>query len=54
MKLCLQPNGLERTGGPEQFARILAEITRAAEDAGFDRIGVTDYLWQHPIMGAGG
>ena len=54
VKLCLQPNGLDRTGGLEQFARILAEITRAAEDAGFDRIGVTDYLWQHPIMGAGG
>ena len=51
MKLGLQPNGLDRTGGPEQFAGILAEITRAAEEAGFDRIGVADHLWQHPIMG---
>ena len=24
---------------------------RAAEEAGFDRIGVADHLWQHPIMG---
>lgn len=29
----------------------LADIVRAAEDAGFDTISVTDHLWQHPIMG---
>jgi F420-dependent oxidoreductase-like protein len=26
-------------------------IARTAEDCGFDRIGVADHLWQHPIMG---
>ena len=51
VKLGLQPNGLDWTGGSEQFAGILAEITRAAEEAGFDRIGVADHLWQHPIIG---
>ena len=51
VKLGLQSNGLDRTGGPEQFAGILAKIIRAAEEAGFDRIGVADYIWQHPIMG---
>ena len=51
MKLELQLNGLDWTGEPEQLAGILAEITRAAEEAGFDRIGVADHLWQHPIMG---
>ena len=29
----------------------LAEIGGVAEEAGFDRIGVADHLWQHPIMG---
>ncbi len=51
VKLGLQPNGLNRIGELEQLTEILAEITRAAEEAGFDRIGVADHLWQHPIMG---
>ena len=51
MKLGLQLNSFDWTGGPERFGRTLTEIARAAEEAGFDRIGVADHLWQHPIMG---
>ena len=51
MKLGLQLNGFDWAGGPEGFGRNLADIGGAAEEAGFDRIGVADHLWQHPIMG---
>ena len=51
MKLGLQLNSFDWTGGPERFGATLAEIARAAEKAGLDRIGVADHLWQHPIMG---
>ncbi|MDQ3865073.1 MAG: LLM class F420-dependent oxidoreductase [Actinomycetota bacterium] len=51
MKLGIQLNSFDWSGGPECFGRNLADIGRAAEEAGFDRIGVADHLWQHPIMG---
>jgi F420-dependent oxidoreductase-like protein len=51
MKLGVQLNSFDWTGGPERFGRTLADIGRVAEEAGFDRIGVADHLWQHPIMG---
>ena len=51
MKLGLQLNSFDWKGGPARFARTLADIARAAEEAGFDRIGVADHVWQHPIMG---
>jgi alkanesulfonate monooxygenase SsuD/methylene tetrahydromethanopterin reductase-like flavin-dependent oxidoreductase (luciferase family) len=51
MKLGLQLNSFDWAGGPERFASNLAEIGEAAEEAGFDRIGVADHVWQHPIMG---
>jgi F420-dependent oxidoreductase-like protein len=51
MKLGIQLNSFDWTGGPERFARNLADIGRVAEEAGFDRIGVADHVWQHPIMG---
>ncbi len=50
MKLGLQLNSFDWNGGPERFGATLAEIARAAEEAGFDRIGVADHVWQHPIM----
>jgi F420-dependent oxidoreductase-like protein len=34
-----------------QLARLLADLAETAEGAGFDGIGVSDHLWQHPIMG---
>jgi len=51
MKLGLQLNSFDWTGGPGRFGSDLAEIGRVAEEAGFDRIGVADHVWQHPIMG---
>jgi F420-dependent oxidoreductase-like protein len=51
MKLGLQLNSFDWEGGPERFGITLTDIARAAEEAGFDRIGVADHLWQHPIMG---
>jgi F420-dependent oxidoreductase-like protein len=51
MKLGIQLNSFDWTGGPERFGRNLTDIGKAAEEAGFDRIGVADHLWQHPIMG---
>ncbi|MBA3635017.1 MAG: LLM class F420-dependent oxidoreductase [Actinomycetota bacterium] len=51
MKLGVQLNSFDWTGGPERFGRNIADIGRVAEEAGFDRIGVADHVWQHPIMG---
>ena len=51
MKLGLQLNSFDWTGGPTRFAATLVEMARAVEEAGFDRMGVADHLWQHPIMG---
>jgi len=51
MKLGIQLNSFDWTGGPDRFAENLADIGRVAEEAGFDRIGVADHVWQHPIMG---
>lgn len=51
MKLGIQLNSFDWTGGPERFAKNLADIGRVAEEAGLDRIGVADHVWQHPIMG---
>ncbi len=51
MKLGIQLNSFDWEGGPERFGRTLADIARTAEEVGFDRIGVADHVWQHPIMG---
>jgi F420-dependent oxidoreductase-like protein len=51
VRLGLQLNSFDWSGGPERFGAKLSEIAGAAEEAGFDRIGVSDHLWQHPIMG---
>ena len=51
MKLGVQLNSFDWTGGPVQFGSDLADIGKTAEEAGFDRIGVADHVWQHPIMG---
>ena len=51
MNLGVQLNSFDWNGGPERFGKNLADIGRVAEEAGFDRIGVADHLWQHPIMG---
>ena len=49
MKLGLQINNFSWPGA--RFRPTLAEIGAAADACGFDRIGVADHVWQHPIMG---
>jgi alkanesulfonate monooxygenase SsuD/methylene tetrahydromethanopterin reductase-like flavin-dependent oxidoreductase (luciferase family) len=51
MKLGLQLNSFDWTGGPERYGAALTEIAPTAEDAGFDRIVAADHVWQHPMMG---
>jgi alkanesulfonate monooxygenase SsuD/methylene tetrahydromethanopterin reductase-like flavin-dependent oxidoreductase (luciferase family) len=51
MKLGLQFDSFDRTGGPERFGATLAEIGKTAEEAGFDSIGIADHVWQHPFLG---
>ena len=51
MKLGLHLNSFDWNGGPERYGATLSEIAVAAEEASFDRIGVADHVWQHPIMG---
>jgi F420-dependent oxidoreductase-like protein len=51
VRLGLQLNSFDWPGGPVRFGDTLVEIARTAEDCVFDRIGVADHLWQHPIMG---
>ncbi len=49
MKLVLHINNFSWPG--TRFGPTLAEIGGAADACGFDRIGVADHAWQHPIMG---
>jgi alkanesulfonate monooxygenase SsuD/methylene tetrahydromethanopterin reductase-like flavin-dependent oxidoreductase (luciferase family) len=51
MKLGLQINYFGWPVEASRFGETLAEIGKTAEGYGFDRIGVADHLWQHPIMG---
>ena len=49
MKLVLHINNFSWPGA--RFGPTLAEIGGTADACGFDRIGVADHVWQHPIMG---
>ncbi len=49
MKLVLHINNFSWPGA--RFGPTLAEIGSIADECGFDRIGVADHVWQHPIMG---
>jgi F420-dependent oxidoreductase-like protein len=51
MKLGLQINDYD-WGGAASLAVTLGEIARAAEEAGFDRIGVADHVWRSHYMGS--
>jgi F420-dependent oxidoreductase-like protein len=51
VKLGIQINNFSWLVEPASFGPVLAEIGATAEACGFDRIGVADHLWQHPIMG---
>jgi len=51
VKLGLQINDFSWPAGSAHLGATLAEIAQTAERCGFDRIGVADHFWQHPIMG---
>jgi F420-dependent oxidoreductase-like protein len=52
VKLGLHINDYDWDGGAASFAATLGKIARAAEDAGFDRIGVADHYWRSHYMGS--
>jgi F420-dependent oxidoreductase-like protein len=57
MKLALHINdysglsGSAPGGGPSQLGPALARVARAAEQAGFARLSLTDHLWQVSLLG---
>jgi F420-dependent oxidoreductase-like protein len=51
MKLGLQINDYD-WGGADRLALTLGEIVHAADEAGFDRIGVADHFWRSQYMGS--
>jgi F420-dependent oxidoreductase-like protein len=51
VKLILHINDYSWPVATDRLGPTLAEIARAAEGAGFDRIGVADHLWQAPQAG---
>jgi F420-dependent oxidoreductase-like protein len=51
MKLGLQINDYD-WGGADSLALTLGEIVHAADEAGFDRIGVADHFWRSHYMGS--
>jgi alkanesulfonate monooxygenase SsuD/methylene tetrahydromethanopterin reductase-like flavin-dependent oxidoreductase (luciferase family) len=46
VQLGLHLNGYDWAGGAARLDPMLGEIARAAEDAGFDRIGVANHVWR--------
>jgi F420-dependent oxidoreductase-like protein len=51
MKLGLQINDYD-WGGADSLSLTLGEIAHAADEAGFDRIGVADHFWRSHYMGS--
>lgn len=52
MKLALSINDYNWGGGAPTLAASLGKIARAADEAGFDRIGVADHFWRSHYMGS--
>lgn len=52
VKLDLQLPYFTWLGGPREIGRRLAEIVRAAEDAGYSSIWVMDHYFQVPMIGS--
>ncbi|MBB0242677.1 LLM class F420-dependent oxidoreductase [Streptomyces alkaliphilus] len=51
MKIGLAVADFAWEGGAPRMAETLAALSRSADDAGFDVIGVADHVWQGPHMG---
>ncbi len=53
MKLGFHLNDYDWARGSAHLGPTLAEIARAGDEAGFDRIGVADHFWRSHYMGSG-
>jgi alkanesulfonate monooxygenase len=51
MRLALHINDYSALGQPRQVGRTLARVAKAAEEAGFARLSLTDHLWQISLLG---
>jgi alkanesulfonate monooxygenase len=51
MRLALHINEYTSLGDPRRMGRTLARVAKAAEDAGFARLSLTDHLWQISLLG---
>ncbi|MFI5272787.1 MAG: LLM class F420-dependent oxidoreductase [Ktedonobacterales bacterium] len=51
MKLGLQINNYNWSGGPPRFGTTLTEIAQAADAGGFECIGVEDHVWESAYIG---
>ena len=51
MRLALHINDYAALGNPRQLGPTLARVARAAEQAGFARLSLTDHLWQISLLG---
>jgi F420-dependent oxidoreductase-like protein len=51
MRLALHINDYSGLGAPSALGGTLARIARAAEEAGFARLSLTDHLWQISLLG---
>jgi F420-dependent oxidoreductase-like protein len=52
VKLGFHINDYTWEGGTARLGPTLAEIARAGDEAGFDRIGVADHFWRSHYMGS--
>jgi F420-dependent oxidoreductase-like protein len=52
VKLGFHINDYDWGGGAANLAATLGQIARAADEAGFDRIGVADHFWRSHYMGS--
>jgi F420-dependent oxidoreductase-like protein len=51
VKLGVNLNDYDWGGGAARLGPLVGEIARAADDAGFDRVGVADHFWRSHYMG---
>ncbi len=51
MKLGIGINDYAWAGGAVRLGPLIGDIARAADEAGFDRIGVADHFWRSHYMG---
>jgi len=51
VRVGLQVQRFDWPGGPEGIGRTLADVARAADEAGFHSLWVMDHLFQMPMLG---